>query len=534
MNLLATVAPAVNPDSLWEQFRIYFTDFDQIFPGFPDQANTARSGFYMIAAAIIIYQIISKLRSSSNTEASVQALLSGLIASIMVCLCIPIYNIAQTTISEYSRELGKDGSPLEIEMKVGKILTVVTNGGPVSASETNDVNENHSIFYYIFHPGAAISNSTDNIVGAFYSITVQAIIFILTASFKFFQLCTWVVILLQKFILIFNSIFLPMMVSFVGVSALSSIGVRYILGMLGVMAWPIGWSLVNVGTAGFLDTIDITLAQAEWHDIGSFIFSAAIILLLPMWVAGGYIFAPLAIQKMITSGAGAAQGIVGGAASTTAQLAGAAVLGGAAAAAGGASAAVPGAGSSAALGGASATSSTGLSSMTGGGASNGPDLSGNTPLSGGAVASSAGPNLNGQVQGASPSQSSASGSAQSSGGSGGYSGAAMAMHTAANQVAKAGDALAQSEGHSGGINLADGVGSNSSSVTSGESGAGSGPQNSVSNASPAPIDLSAAAKSRASQMATPALDNPSAQYPGLSPSSAKAWASQHPQAVVPA
>jgi hypothetical protein len=65
---------------------------------------------------------------------------------------------------------------------------------------------------------------------------------------------------LRFFIIYLASILLPLAVGALAVPSLRSMGMTYILSIVGVMSWPIGWMLVNMGTFAIFDTIIATLS----------------------------------------------------------------------------------------------------------------------------------------------------------------------------------------------------------------------------------------------------------------------------------
>jgi hypothetical protein len=363
--------------------------------------------------------------------------------------------------------------------------------------------------------------------------------YVIILFYKLVEMFVWIVLLLQKLLLLFNSIFLPVMIAMLGIGALSSMGSRYILGMFGVCAWPIGWGVVNAGTVAMITSVVAKLNTAtDMNSLMSYLWAVAILMVIPCWVVFGYLFAPLAIQKMVTTGAGAAQGILGAAAASTARLVGAAIgtaaLGAVAAGGGPVSS---GGGSSSAAGGVSKGSGPAI-----GGSSNGGSSNGNSSAEGGG--GSGGPPI--MV--------------------GGLAGTfTKAATNAANSIANGSDSIAQAEGHRGGFSFGGGnnaaAQSNSASMEIGDSpvpaqadqykSSGSkAPNGSVSTGSlsesakpsgtksstgtaiasslqaksPMSIEeLDALAQTRGQQIAAPTSANPHSLYPGLTESSAAAW-----------
>src|SRR4029077_7496635 len=59
--------------------------------------------------------------------------------------------------------------------------------------------------------------------------------------------------LVQKFILYVGYALAPIFIGFLAVRTLHSIGVGFLLGYAGVLAWPIGWGAASLLTAGLIN-----------------------------------------------------------------------------------------------------------------------------------------------------------------------------------------------------------------------------------------------------------------------------------------
>ena len=136
----------------------------------------------------------------------------------------------------------------------------------------------------------------------------------------------------------------------IGVGSLRSIWTRYVMSVVGLLSWPMGWGLVNVGTEAILISAVNTVkpAQAADWEITTYLWDIATVSIIPFWMIFGYAFVPFVIQRMVTSGANADSGLIG---QTAGAAIGAIASGGASLAAG--AAADAGGGGSASSGGAS-------------------------------------------------------------------------------------------------------------------------------------------------------------------------------------
>ena len=111
--------------------------------------------------------------------------------------------------------------------------------------------------------------------------------------------------IVQKMILYLGYSLSPIFIGFMATRSLSHIGNRYILGLVGVIAWPLGWAVAAIVTQGLLTFMTdqsflqgSSVAGAANYGLQNFIGVA----LLGVWIIFSTIAAPLIIQKALTEG----------------------------------------------------------------------------------------------------------------------------------------------------------------------------------------------------------------------------------------
>jgi hypothetical protein len=142
--------------------------------------------------------------------------------------------------------------------------------------------------------------------------------------------------LVQKFILYLGYAFSPLFIAFLAVRTLHSIGVSYLLGLVGVMLWPLGWGAASIMTQGLIDFMTDQSFLITVPVAGEFGYTFQNLLglgMLGLWLIFSTIAAPVIIGKTISTGAQIGQAFASGAA--TAGTAAATSGAGAAAAFGG-------------------------------------------------------------------------------------------------------------------------------------------------------------------------------------------------------
>jgi hypothetical protein len=124
--------------------------------------------------------------------------------------------------------------------------------------------------------------------------------------------------IVQKMILYLGYSLSPIFIGFMAIRSLSNIGHRYILGLVGVMTWPLGWAVASIVSQGLLtfmtdqsfmqsSTVSGTLGYGFQNFIG--------VGLLGLWLIFSTIAAPLIIQKALTEGYQAGAALLTGATS---------------------------------------------------------------------------------------------------------------------------------------------------------------------------------------------------------------------------
>jgi hypothetical protein len=143
-----------------------------------------------------------------------------------------------------------------------------------------------------------------NVIGQLNSFTndlfISAILLVIgyIASFLLF----WAYIF-QKAILSIGYALSPLLIGFMAIHSLKPTGARYLLNLVGVLLWPLGWAVAALVTQGVLDFMSDTSFQ--YFDPTSTLpnlqrsFGAAVV---GFWIIFSTISSPIIIQKVIAHG----------------------------------------------------------------------------------------------------------------------------------------------------------------------------------------------------------------------------------------
>lgn len=380
--MIFLAADLANPQALWEKLLAFLTDFEAMFPGFNAVALNVQKPFFLIAFLMVVHHLVQRLSSPGSRESQLRAIASAAVLGACIALSNQGAKLVQTGFTSVQQDMGAGNStPKLVEERKEELLVAMTAG--VEQKVANGSGPSKGSLYYLTHWGDAIDKGIESIVPSIGGLIIQAASFLLVFFAKLSSLIAWGFWLIQQFLFTFSLIFLPAMVAMMGVGSLRSIGTRYVMSIVGLLAWPMGWGLVNVGTEAMLTSAVDTVKSAPASDweITTYLWSIAIVSIIPFWMMFGYALVPFVIQRMVTSGANAAAGLIG-------QAAVASIGAGAAVATGGASLALGaagggGGGSGAGAGGSSGGTASGSAGSSGGGGTGGGASSG-----GGAAGSS--------------------------------------------------------------------------------------------------------------------------------------------------
>ena len=123
-------------------------------------------------------------------------------------------------------------------------------------------------------------------------------------------LCKVIIILMQfvqKVVVIGFKLYTPIAIAEYAHRSLKSKAVGFFLTFIGVLGWPVGWSLVNSVTLGIFKSLPTPQSQ------NFATLMIAIVLAVPvlLWVLIGHVVAPIFVQKVVIRGGAVIQGFAG-------------------------------------------------------------------------------------------------------------------------------------------------------------------------------------------------------------------------------
>jgi len=171
-----------------------------------------------------------------------------------------------------------------------------------------------------------------DILGDLSGFTVEVLISgILWLVGEFASLLLFWAYIIQKFILFSGYALSPLLIGFMAIRPLRSIGGRYLMNIVGVLLWPLGWAVAALITQGILDFMTDPAFRFIDTTATLYLLQATVgVVVVAFWIVFSTISAPLVIQKVIASGELAGGQLIAGAFSsffqTAATTAGAAAV----------------------------------------------------------------------------------------------------------------------------------------------------------------------------------------------------------------
>jgi hypothetical protein len=123
-------------------------------------------------------------------------------------------------------------------------------------------------------------------------------------------LCKAIIILMQfvqKVVVIGFKLYTPIAIAEYAHRSLKSKAIGFFLTFIGVLSWPVGWSLVNSVTLGIFKS----LPAPQNQNFASLMIAIVLAIPVLLWVLIGHVVAPIFVQKVVIRGGAVIQGFAG-------------------------------------------------------------------------------------------------------------------------------------------------------------------------------------------------------------------------------
>ena len=256
--------------------------FQRLFPNFQTQCTTLYTLLLPIATVLIVAGLVATIKHCQTPRSMVRPI----ITSMMIVMAIALWGTWTDT--------AKDGL---------KTVVAQMNANPAQAAQR--------------YVDVLVSKEQPQQKSGWFGLPSSAQMYeavlwgILSLIGLFAEFLIWVAYIIQQFLVGLAYAFAPLFIGFLALRSTSSIGVRYIMGTVGILAWPLGWAAASIGTSNLIDvaTEQGLVMVTDAYSLQT-ILAAAII---GGWIIITTLIAPVIIQSAIASGAQVGSALLGGA-----------------------------------------------------------------------------------------------------------------------------------------------------------------------------------------------------------------------------
>jgi hypothetical protein len=269
--------------------------FDSIFPTFLAKCGELHTLLLSVAFALFVTGVIVTV-SQRFTHRVLLNLLMRLLLLTSLLVFLPAWGNQIQSLLQNSILSGLGVDPSQVYQQFNQLLVIKRD--PAQTSWWNIMAQLHNY-------------TTDLIITALLWLVGQL------ASLMMF----WGYIF-QKVILNMGYALSPLLIGFMAIPALKQTGVRYLLNLVGVLLWPLGWAVAALVTQGILDfmtdpTFQYLDPTSTLPDLQKTIGVAAV----GFWIIFSTVAAPIIIQHVVASGVQPGSQLLSGGASSFLQTA---------------------------------------------------------------------------------------------------------------------------------------------------------------------------------------------------------------------
>jgi len=270
--------------------------FDSIFPTFLAKCAELHTLLLSVAFALFVAGIIVTV-AHGFTHKALLHLLGRLLLLTSLLVFLPAWGNTLQTLLQNSILSGLGVDPSNVYQQFNQLL-VIKRDPSTQSSWWNIISQLHNY-------------TTDLIITAILWLVGQL------ASLMMF----WGYIF-QKVILNMGYALSPLLIGFMAIPALKQIGSRYLLNLVGVLLWPLGWAVAALVTQGILDfmtdpSFEYLDPTSTLPDLQKTIGVAAV----GFWIIFSTVAAPIIIQNVIAHGIQAGGALLSGGVSSAIQTA---------------------------------------------------------------------------------------------------------------------------------------------------------------------------------------------------------------------
>jgi hypothetical protein len=270
--------------------------FESIFPTFLTKCAELHTLLLSVAFALFVAGIITTIMHHTSEKAVIRLLIRLLMLTSLLAF-LPAWGNTLQQLLHNSILSGLGVDPANVHEQYNQLLVIKRD--------------------------SSTDSSWWNIIGNIVNTTVDLLITaLLWLIGQIASLMLYWAYIFQKVILNLGYALSPLLIGFMAIHPLKNIGNRYLMNLLGVLLWPLGWAVAALVTQGILDFmtdpsfmyVDPTATLTSFQKtIG--------VAVVGFWIIFSTIAAPLIIQNVVTHGIQAGSALLSGGTASLVQTA---------------------------------------------------------------------------------------------------------------------------------------------------------------------------------------------------------------------
>lgn len=279
--------------------------FESIFPTFLQKCAELHSLLCLVAFMLFIVGTILFVQPGFTGKALIMHLVRLMVLTALLVM-LPRWGNDVQTVLQNSILSGLGVDPTQVHDQYNQLLVIKRDNGT----------------------GQSWWDILGNLQGFTVEILISAILWLVG---QFASLMLFWAYVIQKFILFSGYALSPLLIGMMAIRQLRHVGSRYLLNLVGVLLWPLGWAVAALITQGILDFMTDPSFQYIDPTATLYTLQASVgVVVLAFWIMFSTVAAPLVIQKVLSHGHLAGSELISGAFSsffqTAATTAGAAAV----------------------------------------------------------------------------------------------------------------------------------------------------------------------------------------------------------------
>ncbi len=258
-------------------------DLQSQFPELYQNALALHSDFMPIAFLIVFigFSLMAWKASMGDISMLLKGILSAGIIALVIYQMPDWINQLQVVVFDLSGDMESD--PSETHERFARLLL----------SDENQTTEDLSFWNIIWSDDVGMGEAV-----------AYALIFL--ASHLALAVM-WLYFILQQALLVYAIALTPIFLSFYMLESLKDVAGKFILGLVSISLWPLGWAIANLMTQSLVD-MTVGTDDSIWGHSQSFFF----LIILTLWILFSTIKAPLLISMLLTRGVNAGAALFAG------------------------------------------------------------------------------------------------------------------------------------------------------------------------------------------------------------------------------